>query len=113
MRPTLGSVPNNDSQQWAAGRTSDASSARRVEARQLLGPEKRKKLLAAIALKKIQALYRIERDIMAMVPQEQHRIRALRPNPLLGELGTWLDQHVPIVPPCTALHKAMHYTDKQ
>jgi transposase len=84
-----------------------------IKAQQLRGPEKRKKSLAAIALKKIQALYRIERDIKATATEERHRIRALRSKPLLDELRTWLDQHIPIVPPRSALGKAMNYADKQ
>ncbi len=84
-----------------------------IKAQQLLGPEKRKKSMAAIALKKIQALYRIERDIKAMTPEERHRIRDLRSKPLIEELRAWLDQHIPIVPPRSALGKAMNYADKQ
>ena len=33
--------------------------------------------------------------------------------PLLDELRIWLDQHIPIVPPRSALGKAMNYTHKQ
>lgn len=84
-----------------------------IKAQQLLSSEKRKKSLAGIALKKIQALYRIERDIKAMAPEERHRIRDLRSKPLLEELRNWLDQHIPIVPPRSALGKAMNYADKQ
>jgi transposase len=46
-------------------------------------------------------------------PEERRRIRALRSKPLLDELRTWLDQQLPIVPPRSALGKAMNYTDKQ
>jgi len=74
---------------------------------------KKKKSLAAAALTKIQALYRIERDIKALPPPERLRIRALRSKPLLDELRLWLDQHLPLVPPTSALGKAMNYVHKQ
>jgi len=78
-----------------------------------LSPDKQKKSLAAVALAKIQALYRIERDIKTLPPEERQRIRALRSIPLLDELRVWLDQHIPIVPPRSALGKAMNYAHKQ
>ena len=43
------------------------------KAQQLLSPEKQKKPLAAVALAKIQALYRIEREIKALSAEERHR----------------------------------------
>ena len=76
-------------------------------------PQKSKKSLAAVALAKIQALYRIERDIKTLPPEERLRIRELRSTPLLTDLRSWLDQHIPIVPPKSALGKAMNYAHKQ
>jgi transposase len=73
----------------------------------------KKKSLAAVALAKIQALYRIERDIKTLPPAERLRIRALRSNPLLDDLRLWLDQKIPLVPPTSALGKAMNYAHKQ
>lgn len=64
-----------------------------LKAQQLLSPEKQKKSLAAVALAKIQALYRIERDIKSLLPEERQRIRHVRSKPLLNELRDWLDQH--------------------
>ena len=84
-----------------------------LKAQQLLSPEKQKKSLAAVALAKIQALYRIERDIKTLPAGERQRIRMLRSKPLLDELRIWLDQHIPIVPPRSALGKAMNYAHKQ
>ena len=84
-----------------------------LKAQSVLTLEKQKKSLAAVALAKIQALYRIERDIKTLPPEERHRIRSLRSKPLLDELRIWLDQHIPIVPPRSALGKAMNYTHKQ
>ncbi len=66
-----------------------------------------------MALKKIRALYRIERDIKALPAEERLRIRVLRSKPLLEEMRIWLDKHLPIVPPKSALGKAMNYTHKQ
>jgi len=74
---------------------------------------KKKKSLAAVALAKIQALYRIERDIKALPSQERLRIRELRSKPLLDDMRLWLDQHISLVPPTSALGKAMNYTHKQ
>lgn len=84
-----------------------------LKAQQLLSHEKQKKSLAAAALAKIQALYRIERDIKSLPPEERQRIRVLRSRPPLEELRAWLDQHIPIVPPRSALGKAMNYAHKQ
>jgi len=58
-------------------------------------------------------LYRIERDIKTLPPQERLRIRILRSKPLLDELRAWLDKPIPLVPPKSALGKAMNYTHKQ
>ncbi len=74
---------------------------------------KKKKSLAAVALAKIQALYRIERDIKVLPPQDRLQIRALRSKPLLDDMRLWLDQHLPLVPPTSALGKAINYAHKQ
>ena len=83
------------------------------KAQQLLSREKQKKSLAAVALTNIQALFRIERDIKALPSAERLRIRTLRSKPLLKNLRFWLDQSIPIVPPRSALGKAMNYAYKQ
>ena len=83
------------------------------KAQPAMNSKKQKKSLAAAALKRIQVLYRIERDIKTLPPEERLRIRTLRSKPLLDEMRLWLDKHLPIVPPTSALGKAMNYTHKQ
>lgn len=58
-------------------------------------------------------LYRIEPEIKMLDPEARQRIRVLRSKPLLDELRCWFDQHIPIVPPRSALGKAMNYAQKQ
>ena len=76
-------------------------------------PEKRKASLAAAALRSIQALYRIERQTRQLTDNERQIVRVNRSLPLLDEFRVWLDQHIPIVPPRSALGKAMNYAHKQ
>lgn len=76
-------------------------------------PEKRKASLAAHALRKIQALYRIERETKLLTDNGRQVVRVNRSMPLLDEFRAWLDQHIPIVPPRSALGKAMNYAHKQ
>ena len=78
-----------------------------------LTPEKRKGSLAAVAMLKIQQLYRIERETRLLCPKERQRIREARAAPLLDELRAWLDAHLALVPPRSALGKAMHYAHHQ
>jgi transposase len=84
-----------------------------IKAQGLLGPEKRKASLAGIAMAKIQRLYRIERATRALSVNERQRVRQQRALPLLDELRRWLDEHLAVVPPRSALGKAMNYTHKQ
>ena len=62
---------------------------------------------------KIQQLYRVEREIKSLNHEERHKIRQRRSVPLLNEFRQWLDEHLPIVPPRSALRKAMQYAHKQ
>ncbi len=78
-----------------------------------MAPEKRKASLAAEALRRIQALYRIERETKQLTDNERHTVRVNRSLPLLEAFRVWLDQHIPIVPPRSALGKAMNYAHKQ
>lgn len=84
-----------------------------IKVQGLLGPEKRKASLASAAMLKIQQLYRIERETRSLSIEERQRIRLRRAKPLLSEIRAWLDEHLPIVPPRSALGKAMHYAHKQ
>ncbi len=76
-------------------------------------PEKREASLAAQALRNIQALYSIERETRQLTNNERQIVRVNRSLPLLDEFRVWLDQHIPIVPPRSALGKAMNYAHKQ
>ncbi len=74
---------------------------------------KRKSSLAAIALKRIQLLYRIERKAKDLESEQRYPLRQSRAVPVLADFRQWLDQHLPLVPAKSALGKAMHYTHKQ
>ena len=85
-----------------------------IKAQGLLGPEKRKASLAGVAMAKIQQLYRHRagdqgpvRRGTAADPPGTGRAVARRTS------GRWLDEHLPIVPPRSALGKAMNYAHKQ
>jgi len=84
-----------------------------LKAQGSVDPNKRKSTLAAQALKQIQALYRIEREIKHLSNEEIKRARQARSVPLLNELKTWLDTSIIVVPPRSALGKAMNYMNKQ
>ena len=74
---------------------------------------KRKSSLAASALQRIQLLYTIERKAKDLEPEQRHTLRQSRVVPVLDDFRQWLDQHLPLVPPKSALGKAMNYTHKQ
>lgn len=84
-----------------------------LKAQASVSPEKRRASLAADALRKIQALYRIEREGKSFSNEERQSIRQQRSVPLLDDFRIWPDQHIPIVPPRSALGKAMQYAHKQ
>lgn len=84
-----------------------------LKAQGLLGPAKRKGSLAGVAMARIQQLYRIERETKSLPADERQRVRQARAAPLLDEIRAWLDEHLLIVPPRSALGKAMYYADRQ
>jgi transposase len=84
-----------------------------LKAQSSVDPNKQKSTLAAQALKQIQALYRIEREIKLLSSDEIKRARQARSVPLLNELKTWLDANIIVVPPRSTLGKAMNYLNKQ
>jgi len=84
-----------------------------IKAQGLLRSQKRKASLAGVAMAKIQQLYRIERETKVLSAEERQRVRQERAIPLLADIRTWLDDHLPIVPPRSALGKAMNYAHKQ
>ena len=84
-----------------------------LKAQRNVDPTKQKSTLAASALKQIQALYKIEREIKHLNAAEKYAIRLQQSVPILNELKTWLDTHILVVPPRSTLGKAMNYLHKQ
>jgi len=74
-----------------------------LKAQSSVDPNKQKSTLAAQALKQIQALYRIEREIKLLSSEEIKRARQARSVPVLNELKTWLDANIIVVPPRSTL----------
>jgi transposase len=69
--------------------------------------------LPGVALKKIRALYRIERQAADLTSEERGAKRQQEAVPLLNDLRRWLDEHLPLVPKQSALGKALNYLHKQ
>ncbi len=69
--------------------------------------------LAEDAMRRIQLLYRIEHKAKHLTPEQRHTIRTQRSLPVLKDVRKWLDKHLMVVPPKSALGKAMNYADKQ
>jgi len=84
-----------------------------LKAQGVVDKHQQKSTLAATAIKKIQALYRIERETQLLSDEQRQSVRQSRSVPLLKELRDWLDEHLNLVPPKSALGKAMQYLDKQ
>jgi transposase len=57
----------------------------------------------------IQKLYRIEKQVRKLEPEQRHDHRARYARPILAELRTWLDEALPQVPPMSATGKALNY----
>jgi len=69
--------------------------------------------LAAQALQRIQLLYRIEGKAKNMDEDERLALRRQQAAPVLDGLHDWLAEHQHLVPPQSALGKAMGYLHKQ
>ena len=74
---------------------------------------KKKNNQAAYAIKLIAKLYRIEKDLVNVLPEVRYQQRIERAKPNIDKLKTWLDDTRPKVPPKTALGKALHYLHHQ
>ena len=61
----------------------------------------------------IQKLYRIEKQILDLEPEERYQQRQQLAIPLLDDLRTWLDKSLPQVPPTSLTGKALYYLDHQ
>ncbi len=64
-------------------------------------------------MRRIQLLYQIERKIKNETCEQRHALRQQCSLPILNDLRKWLDTHLLVVPPKSALGKAMNYADKQ
>ena len=84
-----------------------------LNAQRVVSRARRRQSLATTALKQIQALYRIERELKALSPADRQRARQARSATRLAEFRQWLDTHIPLVPPQSALGKATNYAHKQ
>ena len=69
--------------------------------------------LPGIALKKIKALYRLEREAVDLTNHERKIQRQQEAVPLLNDLRQWVDEHLPLVPKQSALGKALNYLHRQ
>jgi transposase len=65
------------------------------------------------ALAHIQALYRIEQEAKDKPPEERLALRRDKATKIIGQLRTWLDQHLERTPPKSILGKAMRYLAHQ
>lgn len=69
--------------------------------------------VARQAMRQIQALYRIEKKLAVVSPEERHRVRRAESLPLVEALREWLDDSIGRVPPQSLTGKAMAYLDRQ
>jgi len=69
--------------------------------------------VARQAMGQIQALYRIEKKLNDVSPEERHRVRQAESLPLVEALREWLDDSIDRVPPQSLTGKAMAYLDRQ
>lgn len=77
------------------------------------GKARSKTTLAEQALQRIQLLYRIERKVKNLSDDERLALRQAQAEPVLKALHEWLTRHRPLVPPQSAMSKAMGYLHKQ
>ncbi|MFH0902794.1 MAG: IS66 family transposase [Pseudomonadota bacterium] len=70
-------------------------------------------LRAAIALKYIKRLYKIERQGACMDSKRRGRLRQKKSKPVLASLHTWIAEMYAVEPPGTSLHKALTYAVNQ
>ncbi|MFK7888586.1 MAG: transposase [Gammaproteobacteria bacterium] len=73
---------------------------------------RRKAPLAAQGLQRIQLLYRIERKTKNLANESRLALRQQQSVPALNALHDWLEEHMHLVPPQSALGKAMGYLHK-
>lgn len=84
-----------------------------VNALEVLPSDSRERTEAARALQWIEKLYAIERKLADQPPKERRRVRQEASNPILDELGAWLQQMKANVLPKTLLGRAVTYAADQ
>jgi transposase len=99
---------------WAhARRKFDEALRGQGKSRKKRGKSTPKENKARQGLAQIQNLYKLERALAGVTPEERHTARQERMAPLLEKLRTWLDAALPSVPPQSLTGKALHYLDGQ
>ena len=73
--------------------------------------KKRGKAHRGLAL--IQKLYRVEKQARRLDPEERYAHRQQQARPVLDELRSWLDDTLPLVPPTSAIGKALNYLHRE
>ncbi len=68
---------------------------------------------AMMGLNYIRKLYRIEKGLEGLVPEQRHHAREQQAKPILQQLRCWLDTSLNEVPPGTLTGKALHYLHNQ
>ena len=79
------------------------------EAVKALPESRRKNSLAYLALTMIQAIYREERMLKDLSPQERHNRRRLSVKPLVEAYFTWVRENIPKVPQKGKTHEGFMY----
>ena len=69
--------------------------------------------VADVGLSKINALYRLERNIKELASYEKYQKRQIIAVPLLNDLKTWLESKISTVPKGQLTYKALKYTLNQ
>lgn len=82
-----------------------------VDAQKAAGKSKESRATTAVNL--IGKLYKIEKEIRDLPPEEKYRIRQERSVPQLAKINAWLDDNLHRVPPKTKLGEALHYLAAQ
>jgi transposase len=82
-----------------------------VEAQKAQAKHKTGKADQALAF--IQALYRIEQQVKDTPPQERHTIRQAQAQPIIDNIGRWMEKSIPSTPPQALLGKALAYLHHQ
>ena len=72
-----------------------------------------KESVARQAMRQIQELYRIERKLKDVSPDERHRVRQEQSLPVVAMLREWLTASIGKVPPQSLTGKAMAYLERQ